>query len=267
MAIITTDAILLRRVEHSETSLICTFYTRDYGRLTAIAKGARRQKSQFAGLLDLMNYLHITVYTKETREVQTLSSAEFVRPFNRLQQDMDRVTIGMVILETLRKAIIGDEPHPEIFDLAITAFSALNTMDDPGIEILWWFHLHLASLLGFHPQFSTCYECGTQLKQGYFSADTGQIHCDKCVIHQPGMVRLHHLEIRLLRYLLEKPLGEIDSDAIRRVTPSDKTTDAGSTIQPELLTGLIVKYLQYHVEGIATLQSLNFFTNLDSNNL
>lgn len=235
--------------------------------MPAIAKGARRQKSQFAGLLDLMNYLHITIYTKETREVQTLSSAEFVRPFNRLQLDLDRMSTGMIVLETLRKAIIGDEPHPEIFDLSVTALSTLNSMDDPGIEILWWYHLHLASLLGFHPQFSTCYECGKKLTQGYFSADTGQIHCDKCVIHQPGMVRLQHLEIRLLRYLLETPLTKIDSEAVRRVFPGKSSSGKEKTIQPELLTGLIVKYLQYHVEGITTLQSLNFFTNLNSNNL
>ncbi|MCF7804583.1 MAG: DNA repair protein RecO [Candidatus Marinimicrobia bacterium] len=264
MAIVTTDAVVLRRIEHSETSLICTFYTRDYGRLTAIAKGARRQKSQFAGTLDLMNYLQITAYTKETREVQTLSDAEFVRTFNKLQRDMDRAGIGMVLVETMRKAIIGEEPHPEIFDLLVDTLIALNDYDDPGIEVLWWFHLHLASLLGFLPQFDECYECGKSLFEGYFSADTGQIHCKSCVIHQPGMVHLRNMELRILRYLLEKSLGEIDFGAIRRVMPEQADGESHQpTIQPELLTGVIVKYLQYHVEGIATLQSLDFFTTFE----
>jgi|GEM_PF-285280 len=268
MAIITTDAIVLRRVQHSETSLICTFYTRDYGRLTAIAKGARRQKSQFAGMLDLMDYLQIVAYTKETREVQTLSSAEFVRTFNTLQSDIDRAGIGMVIIETIRKAIIGEEPHPEIFDLVAETLSSLNDLENPGIEILWWFHLHLASLLGFLPRFTECFQCGKNLSHGFFSADTGQIHCEQCVIHQPGMIRLKNMDIRILKYLLEHPLDEIDFPAVRSVLSKRNVQEssAADVVEPGVLTGLIVKYLQYHVEGIGTLQSLNFFTTFSLHN-
>lgn len=215
-------------------------------------------------MLDLMNYLQITAYTKETRDVQTLSSAEFNRTFNTLQSDMDRAGIGMVIIETIRKAIIGEEPHPEIFDLMVTALSALDDLDDPGIEILWWFHLHLARLLGFLPQFTECFECGTTLSQGYFSANTGQIHCEKCVIHQPGMIPLKNMDIRILKYLLKHPLEEIDFSAVRSVFSSGNGKE--NTVNPEILTGLIVKYLQYHVEGIGTLQSLNFFTTFSLHN-
>jgi len=265
MAILTTPAIVLRRVEHGESSLICTFYTRNYGRLSAIAKGARRTKSQFAGLLDIMNYLDIVVYTKETRSVQTLSGAEYVRPLLHLQQDMQRTAAGLVIIETIRQAIIGEEPHPEIFDLLTEALEFLNNTPDSGIPVLWWFHLHLASLLGFHPDLIRCNQCGAPLHDGYFSRNTGQIYCRKCITNQTGIMRITNLELRLARYLLQRPLARIDLGAVHKSlgSPSDTGESNEKHIAFRHLTEVLVQYLQYHVEGIGTLRSVKFFYTLE----
>lgn len=258
MAIITTPAIVLRRINHSETSLICTLYTRKYGKIPVIAKGARRQKSQFAGVLDLMSYLQVVIYTKESREIQTLSDAEYIRPFNRLQQDMDKAGLGMVMLETIQKAIIGEEPHPEVFDLIVETLSVLNDEPERGIELLWWFHLHFASLAGYQPQFKVCYQCGRDLHSGYFSSDTGQIHCERCISHQPGMTGLSDIELRLLDYLLRTSLGEIETETIGSLTR--EAAESKRKIHVRQVTDTLAKYLWYHVEGIGALRTLDFFT-------
>jgi len=261
MAIITTPAIVLRRINHSETSLICTLYTRDYGKLTVIAKGARRPKSPFAGLLDLMNYLQVVVYTKETREIQTLSDAEYIRPFNRLQQDMDQAVFGMVILETIQQAIVGEEPHAEVFDLLVETLTLLNDDRERGIELLWWFHLHFAALAGFQPQFKTCYNCGRSLSLGYFSPETGQFHCERCINHQPGMTRLTDIELRMLDYLMKTPLQEIDSRIIHKlISPTEHNSQR---IRWHHVTDTLAKYLRFHIEGIGALRTLDFFTTFE----
>lgn len=264
MAIINTSAIVLRRINHGESSLIVHFYTREFGKVSVIAKGARRQKSQFAGVLDLMNYLNIVVYTKETREIQTLSSAEYNIPFLKIQQDIEKTYLGMSMIETMRQAIIGEEPHPEVFDLLAQSLEGLNSKINAGIETLWWFHLHLVSLLGFHPQLQECYQCGNTLQTGFFSADTGQIHCGDCVIHQPGMIKVSNVEIRMFNYLLNTPLAEVDSAAIQSTFEKTRKTDQKQQhINRLIVTDTLVKYLRYHVEGIGTLQSLKFFTTFD----
>ena len=263
MAIINTSAIVLRRINHGETSLIVNFYTREFGKIAAIAKGARRQKSQFAGVLDLMNYLNVVLYTKETREVQTLSSAEYAIPFLKIQRDIEKTYLGMTMLETLRQAIIGEEPHPEVFDLLVQSLEVLNGKSTAGIETLWWFHLHLVSLLGFQPQLHECYHCGKALQVGFFSADTGQIHCGDCVIHQPGMIKLSNVEIRMFNYLLNTPLADVDSQAIHKTFDQTRKTSSKQHINKLTVTDTLVKYLRYHVEGIGTLQSLKFFTTFD----
>ncbi len=261
MAIITTPAIVLRRIDHSETSLICTLYTREYGKISVIAKGARRPKSPFAGILDLMNYLQIVVYTKESRNIQTLSEAEYIRPFNRLQQSMNRAALGMVILETIQQAIIGEEPHPEVFDLIVETLTLLNDDSERGIELLWWFHIHFASLAGFQPQFKTCYNCGRKLTTGYLSADTGQMHCERCITHQPGMTSLADIELRMLDYLQRTPILQIESETIRQLT--NQNAPKNKHIRPQLVTDTLVKYLRYHLEGIGTLRTLDFFTTFE----
>ncbi len=249
----------MRRINHGETSLIVSLYTREYGKISAIAKGARRQKSQFGGLLDLMNYLNVVLYTKATREVQTLSAAEYAIPFLKITQDIEKTYLGMAMIETLRQAIVGEEPHPEVFDLLAQTLEVLNSKSAAGIESLWWFHLHLVSLLGFHPHFETCFQCSKSLTNGYFSADTGQIHCEQCVIHKPGMIKLSHVEIRLFHYLLNTALNDLDSGAIQKSFTEERKEKGRSYINRFIVTDTLVKYLRYHVEGIGTLQSLKFF--------
>ncbi len=263
MPIVSTPAIIVRRVDHSESSLICTFYTRNHGMLSAIAKGARRQSSQFAGLLDLMSYLDIVVYVKESRSVQTLSSAEYITPFTRLQNDIDRSMLGMIVIETIRQAIIGEEPHPEVFDLIVGTLHALNSHPDAGIETVWWFHLHLVSQLGFHPDLTSCHNCKTPLVTAYFSYESGHFYCQNCRAQHLRGILLENIELRLVKYLIAQSLETLDREAIRRsINPPADTGKSPRAVNPTKLTDFLSRYLQYHVEGVTTLRSLEFFTTL-----
>ena len=73
MPILKSEGVVLRRIKYSETSLILTFYTKDQGKISLIAKGARNPKSKFVGALEPATYASIVYYHKDSRELQLLS--------------------------------------------------------------------------------------------------------------------------------------------------------------------------------------------------
>ena len=81
MAEIKTEALIIKTIPFKETSKIVRMYTRDKGKIAAIAKGASRSKSNFRGKLDPLNYIESIVYFKESREVQTLGEIDLIKSF------------------------------------------------------------------------------------------------------------------------------------------------------------------------------------------
>ncbi|MFM7928683.1 MAG: DNA repair protein RecO, partial [Pirellula sp.] len=81
MSLEKTDAIVLKTVEWSETSLVVTLFTRDFGKISAIAKGARRLKSPFESALDLLSLSSVVFLKKSGESLDLLTEAKLLRRF------------------------------------------------------------------------------------------------------------------------------------------------------------------------------------------
>ena len=81
MAAEKTDAIVLRVIDFSETSCVVTLMTRDFGKITALAKGARRRKSPFEAALDLLSVCRIVFLRKTSGAMDLLTEAKLQRRF------------------------------------------------------------------------------------------------------------------------------------------------------------------------------------------
>ena len=94
-----TDAIMLRLVEFSETSLVVTMLTRDFGKISALAKGARRPKGPFESALDLLSHSRIVFLHKNTDALDLLTEAKLQRRFRAGDRDLQRLYAGYYIAE------------------------------------------------------------------------------------------------------------------------------------------------------------------------
>jgi DNA repair protein RecO (recombination protein O) len=101
--IINTSAIVLKSFPYGETSIIARCYTRDYGKVSVIVKGARRKKSPMAAYFQSMNYLDIVYYYRETRSLQSVSKATFVEIWSHLNQDLKKIAYGLSVIELTDK--------------------------------------------------------------------------------------------------------------------------------------------------------------------
>lgn len=150
-AIIRTEAVVLRTIEYGETSQIVTLFTQEKGKITVMAKGARRPNSSFGASLQPMAYTQVIFYYKPTRSMQTLSESALVEPMHTIHRSLEKITIGLRVVELLRALLEDEDPQPAAFALTIHTLRRLNTAGDRPGNVWPYFQLQLASQLGFAP--------------------------------------------------------------------------------------------------------------------
>ncbi|GJL80459.1 MAG: DNA repair protein RecO [marine bacterium B5-7] len=132
-------AFVLNRRPFSESSLIVDLFTRDYGRVGVLAKGARRLKSPYRGVLQVFNPL--AVGWSGRRELVTLTRAEPVtRPFNLIGQ---RLVCGWYSNELLTRSLLRGDPHEQLFD----SYSELIDVLSTGAHAEWSLRMFETALL------------------------------------------------------------------------------------------------------------------------
>ena len=182
MAIEKTEGLVLRRTDYSNTSLIVGLYTRQYGRLDVIAKGARRDKSSFHGVLDLANHVQVVYYRHASGGIHTLSECSMLNDFPGLRTELFRFYAGSNVLELISFLTVADDRQVDLFELALGGLSALSSGRNPSASLVI-FQTDLLRLLGYLPVFFECVSCGKNVladKKVFFSPLKGGSLCRGC---------------------------------------------------------------------------------------
>ncbi|MBN2490268.1 MAG: DNA repair protein RecO [Planctomycetes bacterium] len=161
MAIYETEALVLHRVDFSNTSQILDLFSRERGRVSVLAKGAREYSRRAFRLVDLLYHGRAIVFEKPSREIQILADFETITHFPGLGRRLDRYHAGLHLLNLLRRATRPEAAERRLFGLAVKAlgrFAAASPDRLPGDVIA--FDVRLLGLLGFAPVLDGCPECG-----------------------------------------------------------------------------------------------------------
>ncbi len=148
-----TQAIILARTDYGEADRIITFITPDHGKVTAIAKGVRKQKSKLAGGIELFSVSDI-IFIPGRRDIDTIVSTRLIKHYGCIVKALDRTNAGYEFIKKLNKAT-EDAAESAYFDLLNQAFQALddNTINLVLIEV--WFSAQLLRLAGHTPNLRT----------------------------------------------------------------------------------------------------------------
>ena len=157
---VTTPAIVLRTVDYGEADRVVTLFTRDAGKLSALARGARKSVKRFGAALGLFGVGEAVLVDKPNVELSALERFDGARGFPALMTDVAKVAHGGYACEVVRELIPPRQPEPEIFELLVTFFAALEAAPARA-ETLRIFELRLLDALGLRPQLEACVACGT----------------------------------------------------------------------------------------------------------
>ena len=152
-------AIVIRVVEFSESSCVVTLFTRDFGKISALAKGARRPKSPFEAALDLLAVCRVVFLRKSSDALDLLTEAKLERRFRSATRDLSRLYAGYYVAELLRDLTENGDPHPDLFQAADDTLARLDSDGDVAAEVLR-FELTALRVLGHLPSLDDCVGCG-----------------------------------------------------------------------------------------------------------
>lgn len=196
-----TTAIVLRTVEFSETSLVVTLFTREFGKVSALAKGARRPKGPFESALDLLAVCRIVFLRKSSDVLDLLTEAKLDRRFRAAGRDLNRLYAGYYVAELLAELTDTHDPHTELFDAADAALLALDGTGSPAQAILW-FELLALGQVGHAPALDQCAACGREVElvgRVPFGLLAGGLLCAACRSGQRQVVSVRAEVVQTLQ--------------------------------------------------------------------
>jgi len=215
MATEKTRAIVLRVVEFSETSCVVTLFTEDFGKIGALAKGARRPKSPFEGALDLLALARIVLIRKSSDTLDLLTEAKLQRRFRSAERSLARLNAGYYVAELLSELTEPGDPHRQLFQAAEATLLALDS-DEPGNDNMTAetvLRFEMAALLeaGHLPSLDQCVVCGKVVptdKRVAFGMTAGGVLCDDCRPGRRGVVSVSRPVIEAMRTVSNTVLKE-----------------------------------------------------------
>ncbi len=231
MALYRDQAVVIRVQKLGEADRIVTLFTKEHGRVRAVAKGVRRTKSKFGARLEPGSHIDIQLYTGKTFDVVT--QAESIENYgDSISQDYQKWTIASAILEAAERFTNNEhEPALQQFLLVIGALKALaHEAHDPSL-ILDAYFLRSLSVAGFAPSMTTCSRCDAPGPHKYFSLVGGGSVCVECKPSASPTPASQTLEL----------MGDLLSSNWERA-------DLSAQRNRNEASGLIAAYLQWHLE-------------------
>ena len=201
-----SDAIVLRVVDFSESSCVVTLFTRDFGKISGLAKGARRQKNPFEAAIDLLAICRIVFVHKTSEALDILTEAKLQRRFRSAATSLDRLYAAYYVIELLSNMTDEGDPYPELFDLAVDTLVAIDESPNPD-DALIAFQLRTSGTLGHGPELDHCVACGKPVnapgdetqKRIYFGLRDGGVLCGNCRQAKKSVVSVSRTGIDAIR--------------------------------------------------------------------
>jgi len=202
-----TRALVLRTFDQGESDRVVHLYTEVLGRVSAIAKGARRSRRRFPGTLEILSLADVRFVDPPRAVLARLESAKLVRAFEGIPAHLGRYAIACQFLELLNRATPDRLPQPELFHFAVGVLDVLDAETPDALLALLVLAKTLARL-GYRPQLIRCALCGADLpadgsRVGFIPAHGGAV-CRACC--GPDDARIPVRMLRALEAGLRQPL-------------------------------------------------------------
>src|SRR5690625_1080684 len=153
MALFKTEGIVLRTRDLGEADKILIIYTKEHGKLSAVARGARRSRSRLLAPSQLFSHSKYLFY--KGRSLHSVSQAELANSFRPLREDISRLAYASYLAELLDVFISESEPNAELFRNGLEGFTLMAGADDLELASRW-FEMNLLAHLGYRPELHYC---------------------------------------------------------------------------------------------------------------
>ncbi|MEL3972856.1 DNA repair protein RecO [Rossellomorea oryzaecorticis] len=230
------EGIVIRTNHYGESNKIVTIYTREFGKIGLMARGAKKSNSRLSAISQLFTYGHF-MFIKGSG-LGTLQQGEIAESLRHVREDLFKTAYATYIVDLLDKSTEDRKPNPFLFELLYKVLQYLNEDFDPEI-LMHIFEMKMLPVLGLHPHLNGCSICGeTEGTFGFSFKENGFI-CHRCADEDPHHLPLSQGTVKLLRlfyYFDINRLGNISvkdetKDQLKRVIRTYYDENSGLTLK------------------------------------
>ena len=257
--IVKTRAVILRETKYRDQSKICSIYTREFGKISVIIKGARNPKNKLSGLFNAGNVVDLVLYKKSSRDIQLVSDGNLVLSPMVPEPDMERFAVLYRIIDLVRQSTENGEKSLPLFSLLAGTLEQLYHTNLNFEQLYAWFLLRFVSLLGFQPSLRRCVFSGEDLLPAvkaqnltelYFVMNPGGLALPSAA--DPGMAKKRLIPVRLAMLM---------STLAATRLPSGNTINADPG-EIETIWNLLQEYCSLHLEHARGRKNLTIISQI-----
>lgn len=225
MSIEHTEGLVLKTYDYSETSKIAAVFTKGFGKIKVIAKGARSKNSRTSAIIEPGTFAKIIFYLKGESGLFTLSEASIIDQFAGIRTDIVKFAQFMYILELIDALFEHEEGAGGFFGAVIAHVKQIEKSDKPEL-LVRALEIKILSVLGHMPQLKKCVGCGKPVPSELLAADRlshggsdkkynlsisqGGILCKACSVKEKGCLKCSASFLRIFFFLAVSAPGQID---------------------------------------------------------
>jgi DNA repair protein RecO (recombination protein O) len=178
------EVVVLRHTDWGEADRLLVLYSREAGKLRAVAKGARKLRSRKAGHLE--PFTRVKLMLARGRDFWIVTQAETVDAYLPLREDLMRTGYAAYVIELLDRFTYEEGENRALYQLLTDTLERISMLPDSFVAVRYY-EIRLLDLLGFRPELSHCVRCQAEIKpeNQYFDALHGGVVCPRCIERTP----------------------------------------------------------------------------------
>ncbi|MDU3801479.1 DNA repair protein RecO [Paraclostridium bifermentans] len=250
MIIVNTQGIVLRSARYKENDLILTIFTRKLGKISAIAKGAKRNKSSLLSSSQVFSYSNFTL--KKQGNMYRVSQSETIKNFYDIAYDIEAFSYATYITSLVDGSIYENQTNNRLFVLLAQTLYLYTQNEVDKEYITRAFELKFLDYTGFKPIVNRCVNCNTtNLKSSVFNVDEGGILCEKCKVNYVYNFKIDSTTIKLMDYIFRNDILTCSKAKVSKYLVNE-------------LTKILKVYVQVYVDNANT-KSLHLLQGIENN--
>ena len=208
------EGIVLKNRAYGESNKMVTLMTSEAGKVTVMARGAKKPTSRLAGVTQ--TFMHGMFIVQKTSGMGTLQQGEHLSSMRHIQTDIYATAYASYIVELVDR-LVDEGPEPFAFDVLKQALYAIEEEYDPEAIALFvdW---KLLPYAGVQPILHACASCGSVEGEFAFSFSQGGFLCHRCFHHDQYIIRLSPTQLKLIRMFYSVPIDQIGKLDLKKGT-------------------------------------------------
>ncbi|PLR85909.1 DNA repair protein RecO [Bacillus canaveralius] len=212
------EGIVIRATDYGETNKIVTLYTREWGKVGVMARGAKKTNSRLSAVTQLFTYGYFLIH--KGSGLGNLQQGELVSSMRSIREDIFLTAYASYIVDLTDKSTEEKKPNPYLFELLYQTLQYMNEGYD--LEILTnIYQIKMLSVLGLYPVLNRCSVCGSTDGHFSFSIKEGGLICHRCEHHDPYRYQIAPATVKLLRLFQALDLSRLGNISVKQETKNE----------------------------------------------